>query len=106
MHDYLDFWDYIVIVLTSIIKTMIIFLIANFVVHLGMYNHSLGEIIANSMNIPHDLALTINSLGFVNNIAVIFTVIELILIGSIIYQLNKYRLMNRIFSYFCDFMSI
>lgn len=106
MYDYLDFWDYIFIVLTSIVKTMIILLIAIFIVNLGMYNHSLGVIIANYMNIPYDLTLTFNSLGFVNNITVVFTVIELIIIGSIIYQLNKCRIMNRIFVFFCDFISI
>lgn len=103
---YLDFKDYVFIVFTSMLKTIIIFSFVFLIIGLGMYNHSLGISIANFMNIPYDMALTVNSLGFVNNVAVVFTVIDLIVVGSIINQLNKYRTINKIFTSFCDFMSI
>jgi len=69
-------------------------------------NHSLGISIADSMGIPYDMALTITSLGFVNNVTVVFTVFELIFIGYIISKLNKNKRMNRLFTNFCDFISI
>lgn len=106
MYNYLAFRDYVFIVFTSMLKTIIIFAIVFFIIHLGMYNHSLGISIANFMNIPYDMALTVNSLGFANNITVVFTVIDLIVIGLIINQLNKFRTMNKIFTSFCDFISI
>lgn len=102
----LDFFDYLYIVCTSIIKTMIIFFCCFLIYNLVMYNHGLGISIADNMQIPYDLALTVTSLGFVNNIMVVFTVIDLILIGVIINQLNKNKTINRLFNCFTDFMRL
>lgn len=100
----LDFSDYLYIVCISIVKTIIIFIGVFLLSNLIIYNHSLGISIADTMQIPYDLALTINSLGFVNNITVVFTVFELIFIGIIISRLNKYRTIHKLFNRFSYFM--
>lgn len=95
----LDFDDYLYIVCNSIIKSIIItfgiFILSNLI----KYNHDLGIFIADNMQIPYDFALTINSLGFVNNIMLVFTMLELIFIGIIINKLDKNKIINRLFSY-------
>lgn len=58
------------------------------------------------MGIPYDMALTVTSLGFVNNIMVVFTVFDLIIFGVIVNKLNKYKTMNRLFNRFNNFMRI
>lgn len=103
---YYDFKDFLYIVLTSIVKTMIYLMISFIIYEMIILNHSLGISIADSMGIPYDMALTITSLGFVNNVTVVFTVFELIFIGYIISKLNKNKRMNRLFANFCDFISI
>ena len=103
---YYDFKDFLYIVLTSIVKTMIYLMIFFIIFEMIIFNHSLGISIADSMGIPYDLALTIMSLGFVNNVTVVFTVLELIFIGYIISKLNKNKRMNQLFTNFCDFISI
>ncbi len=102
----MDLSDYLYIVCISIVKTIIILIGALLLSNLIMYNHSLGISIADTMEVPYDMALTINSLGFVNNITVVFTVFELIFIGIVINRLNKYKTMNRLFNGFSYFMSI
>ena len=52
------------------------------------------------------MALTVTSLGFVNNIMVVFTVFDLIIFGVIVNKLNKYKTMNRLFNRFNNFMRI
>lgn len=100
----LDFSDYLYIVCISIVKTMIIFFGGYLIYNLVMYNHGLGISIADTMGIPYDMALTFNSLGFVNNIMVVFTVFDLIILGIVINQLNKYRITHRLFNNFSYFM--
>lgn len=103
---YYDFKDFLYIVLTSIVKTMIYLMFTFIIYGIILFNHSLGISIADSMSIPYDMDLTITSLGFVNNVTVVFTVFELIFIGYIISKLNKNKRMNRLFTNFCDFISI
>ena len=87
----LDIYDYLYIVCTTIIKTIIIFIGGALLYCLIAYNHSLGISWADNMGIPYDMALTVTSLGFVNNVMVVFTVFDLIIFGVIINQLNKYK---------------
>ena len=104
MYNY-DFKDFLYIVLTSIAKT-IIYLILFFIIYeIIMFNHSLGISIADSMEIPYDMALAIISLGFVNNVTVFFTIFELIFIEYIFSKLNKNKIINRLFTDFCDFLA-
>lgn len=100
----LDFSDYLYIVCVSILRTMIIFIFAYLLFNLFMYNHGLGISIADTMGIPYDMALTFNSLGFVNNIMVVFTIFDLVILGIVINQLNKYRITHRLFNNFSYFM--
>lgn len=103
---YYDFKDSLYIVLTNVVKTMLYFAFVFIIGEIILFNHSLGISIADSMGIPYDMALTITSLGFVNNVTVVFTVFELIFIGYIISKLNKNKRMNQLFTNFCDFISI
>lgn len=100
----LDFFDYLYIVCVSVLRTMIIFICAYLLFNLFMYNRSLGISIADNMQIPYDLCLTVTSLGFVNNIMVIFTIFDLIILGIVINQLSKYRITHRLFNHFSYFM--
>ncbi len=102
----LDIYDYLYIVCTTIIKTIIIFIGGALLYCLIAYNHSLGISWADNMGIPYDMALTVTSLGFVNNVMVVFTVFDLIIFGVIINQLNKYKTMNKLFNSFNNFMRI
>ena len=98
----LDTYDYLYIVCTTIIKTIIIFICGALLCCLIAYNHSLGISWADNMGIPYDMALTVTSLGFVNNIMVVFTVFDLIIFGVIVNKLNKYKTMNRLFNRFYE----
>lgn len=100
----LDTYDYLYIVCTTIIKTIIIFICGALLCCLIAYNHSLGISWADNMGIPYDMALTFNSLGFVNNIMVVFTIFDLVIFGIVINQLNKYRITHRLFNHFSYFM--
>lgn len=87
-----------------ILKTIFLFFIAYLLSSIFMFNHELGISIADTMQIPYDLTLTVFSLGFVNNITVVFTVLDLIFIGIIINHLNKYKTIHKLFKHFSNFM--
>lgn len=102
----LDFFDWILILFTSLIKTIIVVCIGLFFANMIIFNYSLGISLADITGIPYDLALSMTSLGFVNNITVVSTVFEIIIIGVIINKLNGIKKVNLIFNSFYEFMRI
>ena len=99
-----DLSDYLYMIIIGLIKTIIIVGGIIFVGNLFIFNHSLGITIADALEIPHDLALTITSFGFVNNVTVVFSVFELGLIAFVINRLNKLAFFNKVFDKFIYFM--
>ena len=97
----LKFTDYLYILWISFKKTIIVLGIILFLVSVIIFNHYLGISIADALKIPHDFTLTVTSFGFVNNITIVFTVLEFGLIGFI---LHKFRIINSIFDYVFDFI--
>lgn len=93
-----DCRNFIYILFLTLIKTMIIFLLVFMSYEIIIFNHSLGESIANVCKIPYDLSLTVTSMGFVNNVTVVFTSFEMLCIGYIIFCLREIRLLRRIFN--------
>ncbi len=97
----LKFSDFLYLLWISFLKTIIVVGCLIVIMNLIFFNHSLGISIADSMEIPHDLALTVTSFGFVNNITVVFTVLEL---GFIVFVLSKFKIVNNIFNFAFDFL--
>lgn len=99
----LDFSDYLYLILTSLLKTIIFVGIAILSYYLISFNYSLGINIADVMEIPYDRASTITSIGLVNNITLLFTVFEIIFVGVVINKLNKVQFLNQLFNCFINF---
>ena len=99
----LDFSDYLYLILTSLLKTIIFVGIAILSYYLISFNYSLGINIADVMEIPYDMASTITSIGLVNNITLLFTVFEIIFVGVVINKLNKVQFLNQLFNCFINF---
>ena len=97
----LKFSDFLYILWISFLKIIIVIGCFIAIMSLISFNHSLGIFIADSMEIPHDLALTITSFGFVNNVTVVFTVFEL---EFIVFVLSKFKIINNIFNFAFDFL--
>lgn len=97
----LDFFDDLKIVCIFILKIILIVVIFILFFCLGLFNKYLGICLADAMEIPYDLSYNIVSFGFVNNVVIILTLVELCLFYSIV---NKVKFLKSALSFLFDIL--
>lgn len=95
---YLSFKDLFLGILKALILTSIIVGL----VYLGAFDYHLGISYCNIMNIPKDLALSINSPGMATEVGIVLFVLQMI--G--LYFATKLFKRFDVFNNFCEFLSL
>lgn len=85
---YLDFKDYVRIVLKSLLATLIIVPLFFGICFLIKTNIDFSYFVCDSCDIPRDLAISVMSMGFANNMIFLLSVFEF---GVIYYLFNKIK---------------
>ena len=67
------------IFIKSIIETLIIVVFSLILFGVVGFNYHIGVLLADKMKIPYDLALSFTSIGFVNNVTFVLSILELII---------------------------
>lgn len=96
----MDFIDYVFIVFKSVILTLIVAPLIIGAIYLMQFNFYSAYFISDALDIPRDLALTITSAGFANNIIILMTVFEF---GIGLWLIDKLTKTN-IYNNFKDFV--
>ena len=93
---YLDFKDYVRIVLKSLLASLIIVPIFLGICFLIKTNIDFSYFVCDSCDIPRDLAISVMSMGFANNMIFLLSVFEF---GVIYYLFNKIKRLQTL--YYC-----
>lgn len=97
----LDFEDYIIITFKSLLLSLILAPFIIGLVYLIDMNINFSNIICNISGIPKDLALTVMSPGFGNEIIILTTTFEFCIIFYVINKFVKTKLFNTIYEFVC-----
>lgn len=95
----LDFEDYITIIFKSLLITLILTPLIIGSVYLIDMNINFSNIICSISGIPKDLALTVMSPGFGNEIIFLTTVFEFGIIFYVINKFTKTKLFNTVYEF-------
>lgn len=98
---YLDFKDYVRIVLKSLLASLIIVPIFLEICFLIKTNIDFSYFVCDSCDIPRDLAISVMSMGFANNMIFLLSVFEF---GVIYYLFNKIK-NSKLYTIVWEFMT-
>lgn len=94
---YLSAKDYIIIALKSFaLSVLFVSLFLGFIFLIKM-NFDFANYVCDITEIPRDLALTVMSLGFRNNMVVVLSVFELGIVYFLFGKLKKTKLYNKVY---------
>lgn len=92
----LYFEDYVYIIVKSLIISLIVCFIMFLMFNLIDFNFSVASSICRITGIPSDLALTVMSAGFENNIIIVMFSFEILFLTFLIDYISNTRLFNNI----------
>lgn len=76
--------DYIGLVGIAIVESALITFVIVLFMQLVSFNYDMALNICRILNVPKDLALTVNSMGFANNITLFFTILEIVILCPVL----------------------
>lgn len=82
----MDLKDYVIILIKSFFITFLFTLCVYLVGNVMGFNYNFANYISDISGIPRDMAITITSAGFANNITILMTIIES---GLFLYFISK-----------------
>lgn len=92
---FLDAKDYIIITLKTLVFTILLVLFLS----ISIFNVDFANYVCDITEIPRDLALTMTSLGFRNNMIVVLSVFEFGIFYFLYGKIKKTKLYNKFFEF-------
>ena len=87
--------DYIIITLKTLVFTILLVLLLS----ISIFNVDFANYVCDITEIPRDLALTMTSLGFRNNMIVVLSVFEFGIFYFLYGKIKKTKLYNKFFEF-------